>query len=626
MFTRLLILVLVSMTLASCLDTKLDITADQITPPADTLDQYQPGDLSDHDTTASDLGADTSPADACSGESCDTAEQCTPQSCATTNPCQEAVCNAATGKCDLLNANDGQPCEGPAAKPCFDTLCQEGECLSKARICLDENPCTQDSCDSQQDVCLHENLTGNDCEDGDACTLGDQCLEGVCVPGALTKSCDDSNPCTDNQCDPATGECQFPNNTTFCEDGNPCTVNDTCLNGQCQSTTPNDCNDLNFCTKDTCSTTQGCQHELLSGAFCDDTNPCTIGEKCMEGFCGGGDLNVMAPGCVPVCQNGTCEPGEFKSESEYYCPHDCGYCGDAICSNSEHTNNSCPKDCDVVCGNKVCEGGEGLTVCLVDCGGCGDHFCGSGEVAGSPSPCPGDCPASCGNAICEVGESANSCEFDCKPTCGDLKCEMAEAASTCPKDCGVCGDGFCALPEEGTDCPLDCVRPCGDGLCEGGEDPDACAVDCGPCGDGVCGKSEDSDTCAADCSFSCGDGVCTVPENETNCFVDCGCVPDCMGKKCGPDGCGGQCGVCPAGIACNLAGTCACAPLCAGRICGDDGCGAFCGLCPGGTLCKGEGSTCCPVSCNDQPCSPFCAGPCGFCAAPSACQPNGTCQ
>ncbi|NOK32362.1 hypothetical protein HMI49_03995 [Corallococcus exercitus] len=39
------------------------------------------------------------------------------------------------------------------------------------------------------------------------------------------------------------------------------------------------------------------------------------------------------------------------------------------------------------------------------------------------------------------------------------------------------------------------------------------------------------------------------------------CVPQCNGKTCGSDGCGGVCGTCPANATCSAAGdSCACAP------------------------------------------------------------------
>ncbi|MBN2496471.1 MAG: hypothetical protein JXR96_17895 [Deltaproteobacteria bacterium] len=67
------------------------------------------------------------------------------------------------------------------------------------------------------------------------------------------------------------------------------------------------------------------------------------------------------------------------------------------------------------------------------------------------------------------------------------------------------------------------------------------------------------------------------------------CTPDCTGKVCGDDGCGGQCQPgCDTGETCNAQGQCeACEPDCAGKCCGDDGCGSTCpDTCSGGETCN----------------------------------------
>ena len=64
--------------------------------------------------------------------------------------------------------------------------------------------------------------------------------------------------------------------------------------------------------------------------------------------------------------------------------------------------------------------------------------------------------------------------------------------------------------------------------------------------------------------------VCRTPDST--------CEPDCSGKACGDDGCGGPCGACEAGVPC-VDNQCACVPKsCASELyhCGggyDDGCG-----------------------------------------------------
>jgi hypothetical protein len=88
------------------------------------------------------------------------------------------------------------------------------------------------------------------------------------------------------------------------------------------------------------------------------------------------------------------------------------------------------------------------------------------------------------------------------------------------------------------------------------------------------------------------------------------CIPSCLGKECGDDGCDGSCGLCPKGSTCAylatggtkcipsscspacgptekcIAGECVCVPQCLGKQCGDDGCGNSCGDCPPGQVCK----------------------------------------
>ena len=70
------------------------------------------------------------------------------------------------------------------------------------------------------------------------------------------------------------------------------------------------------------------------------------------------------------------------------------------------------------------------------------------------------------------------------------------------------------------------------------------------------------------------------------------CAPDCNGRVCGADGCGGICGECAPGEACSVSGRCFafCLADCTGRECGDDGCQDTCGTCTGTTApCSPQG-------------------------------------
>lgn len=81
------------------------------------------------------------------------------------------------------------------------------------------------------------------------------------------------------------------------------------------------------------------------------------------------------------------------------------------------------------------------------------------------------------------------------------------------------------------------------------------------------------------------------------------CVPDCEGRECGPDGCGGTCGACAdPTTACDAAGRCTlCTPACEGKACGPDGCGRSCGSCPDGEQCADDGTCAAPTGACTNP-------------------------
>jgi V8-like Glu-specific endopeptidase len=111
------------------------------------------------------------------------------------------------------------------------------------------------------------------------------------------------------------------------------------------------------------------------------------------------------------------------------------------------------------------------------------------------------------------------------------------------------------------------------------------------------------------------------------------CIPQCSGKSCGPDGCGGTCGTCPSGDTCSAAGQClapACMPQCSGKMCGADGCGGSCGTCPSGDTCSAAGQCLAPAcmpQCSGKTCgTDGCGGSCGSCANGETCSSSGQCQ
>ena len=140
-----------------------------------------------------------------------------------------------------------------------------------------------------------------------------------------------------------------------------------------------------------------------------------------------------------------------------------------------------------------------------------------------------------------------------------------------------------------------------------------------PCTPQCAGKQCGSDGCGGSC------GNC-APTETCNAASQCeaGCTADCTGKACGTDGCGGSCGDCAADEVCNPLGACiaACTPDCTGKSCGDDTCGGSCGDCGNGESCDGAGQCIpdCVPSCDGKACGDDgCNGICGLCAGGLSC-------
>jgi hypothetical protein len=134
-----------------------------------------------------------------------------------------------------------------------------------------------------------------------------------------------------------------------------------------------------------------------------------------------------------------------------------------------------------------------------------------------------------------------------------------------------------------------CSESCGQ--CEQGYvcNEDGKCVYSPSCGNGQCDLGETYCNCPSDCQIQCGDGCCSTGETLQNCPADCECVPDCTGKECGDDGCGGSCGTCGTNETCQNFQCVGCIPNCAGKECGDDGCGGSCGQCGPNEVCTSDG-------------------------------------
>ncbi|MBM4355529.1 MAG: hypothetical protein FJ109_17360, partial [Deltaproteobacteria bacterium] len=496
--------------------------------------------------------------------------------CASTNDwgtCTgKRVCSA-----DGLSACDA-PTPAPESCNGLDDDC-DGD--ADEATCDDGNACTQDAC-LGADGCQNDPLSGTECVDGDICTVGDHCQEGVCSGKPIV--CDDDDPCTDDACS-GLGDCVHTNNQADCDDGDPCTVADQCKNGSCAGTPINcscqsdeECTALGddnlcngtlycdttalpylckilpesvidcpappagpdaICLKASCDpATGGCSlvpvHE---GMACSDGNACTLGDVCAAGIC--------VPG-VPLsckddnlCTDDSCGPdtGCLFTPNTAPCD-DADICtvGD-VCSGGACQPGAQPLDCD---DGNLCNGQE---ACKIGFGcqpgtplSCDDgNPCNGMESCDPTAGClPGFALPCSDNNLC----TDDSCDplLGCVHTYNQVPCEDGNAC-TLDDQClgGKCIPGDPLSCNDGNLCTDDscspmqgCVHkfnknPCDDGnLCTAG---DLCLD--GACVGGKAAKCDDGNLCTADsCNPAQG---CVFAPNADACDDSNACT---LGDQC----------------------------------------------------------------------------------------------
>ncbi|NOZ02093.1 MAG: PKD domain-containing protein, partial [Deltaproteobacteria bacterium] len=383
-----------------------------------------------------------------------------------------------------------QTSTGADGAPGVDTCC----CPPPAPGCDDKDPCTDDNCDPATGNCEHP---AKDCDDQDACTA-DSCNPetGVCEHAA--KDCNDDILCTLDWCD-QTGQCRhdcLPGK--FCDDGDGNTTSDQCridgtaciCKGDSGCTVDPDCDDGNACTQDSCSAGE-CVHDCLNGNTCDDGIPGTLDDQCGKGPDGG----CICRG-IPKCKtDADCDDGES--------------CTTDSC---DPTSGECKNECLL---ETPCDDGDAGTTddkCLLD-----DFF--GMQVCG----CVGT-KACKTDADCKDGEQctydwcdeSGKCRNDCQK---GLKCDDGNPMNTNDVCRWDSGSGCYCLGDEGCANDTDCddTNPCTTDKCSGGE----CIHDClpdAPCDDG------DVDTVGDSCLLiTQTDYEGCICEGELKCTGDADC-------------------------------------------------------------------------------------------------------
>ena len=584
------------------------------------------------DGAACDDGDACTDADTCQAGTCQPGE---PTCAEPDNPCLVAVCKPDTGACDAKPAPAGTLCDdGDACTE--EDACAAGTCAGQPKTCpSDGNPCTAAVC-TEGGLCSQSPLpSGASCDDGDPCTASDVCDgDSSCVGSSACP--DDGVACTLETCNPETGGCsttELPDGAA-CDDGDSCTASEVCTAMVCGDGKPVVCpDDGDPCTLEICVADAGCTSvPAPDGSACDDSNPCTVGETCEEGVCGGGGLmecpddgnacttEICDPGggCTvtpkpagTACDDGnacttatTCQGGECVGQPVVCAPQ--SPCHTAVCDTTEGCLGA------ALPNGSECEDSDACTLATT----CNAGVCGGGTQVDCPQPGDPCISAACNGA---TGECETKAVPEGAPCNDQDPCTVAEScqAGSCsggtPKDCGpgpgpctalVCEaeTGACVESPIADGEPCDTKNPCaGKGICNGGECSSKPTLSCPeptePCRVAVCNPldgsckeetaqngapCQDSDPCTAE--TVCLAGVCqggtptVCPDDGDSCTLE----------ECTP---GVGCGAKPAldGTPCDDSDPCTEETLCVE------------GACQGGSTasCPADGD-----SCTDDACQP----------------------
>jgi len=556
---------------------------------------------------------------------CDDGNECTDDSCV-------------AGKCSHTNndspCDDGQQCS-------TNDHCVNGVCVGESSMnCDDNNPCTEDSCDDAQG-CIHVNNHAP-CDDGNACTVGEMCNDGQCG-GGEPLYCDDGNECTDDSCDPARG-CVYSNNSNSCDDGQACSTNDRCVDGVCKGDSNVDCDDHNICTTDRCDDSLGCVH-INNAAACDDGNACTDNDQCHQGLCRGEEIscdddNVCTTdrcdaqtGCTHENNSDPCDDGNACTAGDTCSGGQCQPGGSRDCDDgNDCTDDSCEPSLGCIHNNNTasCDDGNPCTD--------GDH-CQGGQCVGGSSqfdcddgnPCTDDscdpqagCSHDFNNAACDDGDACTM-----NDVCGGGRCQGVPldadgdgaVAAGCPGGDDCCDSGS----ESITGCTAGTAGQINPGVFEGSSNGSTCSDGLDNDCDGLADSADPGcQTCSVD--GDCDDGnVCNGDETCSGGSCQPGTALDCDDNNiCTTDSCDSTSGCQhqPNTLFCDDGNACTVGDQCSGGTCQpgsdtldcDDGNDCTVDSCSAGSGCQHN-----PVS-NGNPCDD--GDPC---TGNDTCQ-NGVCQ
>ena len=395
------------------------------------------------------------------------------------------------------------------------------------------------------------------CDDAGQCSSA-PCVSSIDCPGDLV-------------CEETLGQCVVCVQDGDCDEGETCGPDHLC-HGVVPCTSDKDCKDYGLL----CDLDAGVCVQCLKSAHCAEDEYCQD-SYCLPDVCAAGESHCEEGQVLACSDDGSgWVPAEACGEGQYC---DEGACHDQNCAPGEtFCDGDIAKECDEIgrgvvaewdctledafclegmCSICACEPGAKFCVddttageCIQDCldwfaSPCSaEHFCTIGVCA--PWACEPDSVFCDGEAawVCDSTGGSAQLEEDCSDT--GLHCfEGACIATIC-----VPGEFFCDDDFTKAECSQDgqdfTTEPCPDeNYCDAGECfPWFCTPSSTFCTGEVakvCDSKGSAVTNELDCSAAgqyCADGAC----------IDC--QPECEGKTCGPDGCGGECGQCEPGQVC----------------------------------------------------------------------------
>ena len=330
----------------------------------------------------------------------------TPADCSTLDDqCSKGVCQSGGPFSFVCQGDtspfDGKPCNADSIGCTIGDQCAGGACLagSAADCSAHNDQCNVGACHSTGPSsfdCVKDPLPkqGSNCNaDGNGCTAGDKCNQGMCIPGSAAD-------CTlqDDQCN--TGVCQTTGNESFvciknssphqghaCDaDSDGCTKDDTCDSGQCLPGSPVDCSALaDQCNAGLCKSAGPFAYVCSKAQSAKNGEPCDAdGNGCTQDVCANGICKLgPEPDCsfvVDACHGANCQSaGDFSFEcvkvpsaKDGITCNDADLCTvDDMCMGGACAGSAMECDDGVKCTVDVCNPTNGLCKSSPDHDGCG---------------------------------------------------------------------------------------------------------------------------------------------------------------------------------------------------------------------------------------------------------------